>query len=386
VGESLDKRALLDQHPELAEDLEACLESLEFIGRTTPGSSASADDGDGIASARGRPLGDFILGPEIGRGGMGVVYKAEQISLRRTVALKILPFAAMLDPRQLARFRNEARAAASLEHPHIVPVYSIGCERGVNFYAMKFIEGESLARAIAELRRADGLPDIEDHTPDIEPSKPNAPLSPGIHAALPADSALTTDWIDRAEPDKLPSPSQATGLTPEARAPSPDTLPTVHAFLSTARSTSSKAHFRNIAELGIQAAEALDYAHEQGVIHRDIKPANLLLDESGRLWITDFGLARLESDAGMTMTGDLIGTLRYMSPEQALAKRVVVDHRTDIYSLGVTLYELLALRPAFDGEDRQKLLKQIAFEEPPALRTLNRQFPVELETIIGNIA
>ncbi len=118
------------------------------------------------------------------------------------------------------------------------------------------------------------------------------------------------------------------------------------------------------------------------MIHRDIKPANLLLDETGRLWITDFGLARLETDASMTMTGDLVGTLRYMSPEQALAKRVVVDHRTDIYSLGVTLYELLALRPAFDGPDRQKLLKQIAFEDPPPLRKLNRQIPIELETIV----
>ncbi len=163
----------------------------------------------------------------------------------------------------------------------------------------------------------------------------------------------------------------------------PDTLPVAHALLFTARSTSNKAYFRTIAELGIQAAKALDYAHEQGVIHRDIKPANLLLDETGRLWITDFGLAQLESDAGMTMTGDLVGTLRYMSPEQALAKRVVVDHRTDIYSLGVTLYELLALRPAFDGADRQKLLKQIAFDDPTSLRKLNRQIPVELETIVN---
>ena len=120
---------------------------------------------------------------------------------------------------------------------------------------------------------------------------------------------------------------------------------TAHASLSTLPALDSARYFRTIAELGIQAAEALDHAHEQGVIHRDIKPANLLLDETGRLWITDFGLARLEADAGMTMTGDLVGTLRYMSPEQALAKRVVVDHRTDIYSLGVTLYELLALAP-----------------------------------------
>ena len=93
-----------------------------------------------------------------------------------------------------------------------------------------------------------------------------------------------------------------------------------------------------------QAAEALEHAHQLGVVHRDVKPANLLVDGRGNLWVTDFGLAQLQSDAGLTMTGDLVGTLRYMSPEQALAKRVVVDHRTDVYSLGATLYELLTLR------------------------------------------
>jgi hypothetical protein len=159
-----------------------------------------------------------------------------------------------------------------------------------------------------------------------------------------------------------------------------------------------------VADLGIQAAEALDYAHSLGIVHRDIKPANLLIESvvSGqlpvvrdlqrttddgqrttpKLWITDFGLAHLPTDAGMTMTGDLIGTLRYMSPEQALAKRVVVDHRTDIYSLGVTLYELLTHRPAFDGADRQELLRQIAFEEPPAPRKINPSIPLDLETIV----
>jgi tetratricopeptide (TPR) repeat protein len=124
-----------------------------------------------------------------------------------------------------------------------------------------------------------------------------------------------------------------------------------------------------------------------GVIHRDIKPANLLVDATGRLWVTDFGLARMASpggDAGggLTLTGDLIGTLRYMSPEQALAKRVIVDHRTDIYSLGATLYELLTLRPAFTGEDRQELLRQIAFEEPKPPRRINHVIPAELETIV----
>ena len=109
-------------------------------------------------------------------------------------------------------------------------------------------------------------------------------------------------------------------------------------------------YFRRVAELGVQAAEALDHAHQLGVVHRDVKPGNLLVDARGQLWVTDFGLAQMQhGEASLTMTGDLVGTLRYMSPEQALAKRVVIDHRTDVYSLGATLYELLTLEPAFGG-------------------------------------
>ena len=143
-----------------------------------------------------------------------------------------------------------------------------------------------------------------------------------------------------------------------------------------------KAYFRRAAEWGIQAAVALDCAHTLGVVHRDVKPANLLIDGAGRLWITDFGLAQVQSDARLTLTGDLVGTLRYMSPEQALAKRVVIDHRTDVYSLGATLYELLALQPVFEGNDRQELLRQIAFEEPKLLRRVNKAIPAELEIIV----
>src|SRR5206468_1630690 len=120
------------------------------------------------------------------------------------------------------------------------------------------------------------------------------------------------------------------------------------AALTTQRTRRDKAHYRRIAELIAQAADALEYAHSMGVVHRDIKPANLLLDEAGHLWVTDFGLAKLDAAVGMTVSGDLIGTLRYMSPEQALARHGLVDHRTDIYSLGASLYELLTLRPAVD--------------------------------------
>jgi WD40 repeat protein len=197
--------------------------------------------------------------------------------------------------------------------------------------------------------------------------------------------------IARLKPGRPPSdeetaPAAVLNKTPTAADTAKAALPTVKtsgsaAFLTDPR-TNSREFYRSAASLGIQAAEALDYAHQNGVLHRDIKPANLLVDDTGKLWITDFGLARMEADAGMTVTGDLVGTLRYMSPEQALAKRVVIDHRTDIYSLGATLYELLTLQPAFAETDRAKLLQQIAVEEPRALRKLDGHIPVELETIV----
>ena len=171
-------------------------------------------------------------------------------------------------------------------------------------------------------------------------------------------------------------------LTSPPPADSTERAERAHASTAT-DSRHSAERFRSAAQYGIQAARALQHAHDQGVLHRDIKPSNLMLDIEGQLYITDFGLARIEADAGMTMTGDIIGTLRYMAPEQALAKRVVIDHRADIYSLGATLYELLALEPAFAETDRSELLKQIAFEEPRRLRQIDRRIPAELETIVG---
>ncbi len=136
------------------------------------------------------------------------------------------------------------------------------------------------------------------------------------------------------------------------------------------------------AELGRQAAEALHFAHEQGTIHRDVKPSNLLIDESGKLWVSDFGLARIAGQVDLTLSGVVMGTLRYMSPEQAFGTRVVVDHRADIYSLGATLYELITLRPVFDGDDRLELLRKIANEQPRRPRTFDPAIPRDLETIV----
>jgi eukaryotic-like serine/threonine-protein kinase len=327
----------LARYPELAEDLDACLEALRFISRAAAGPrSVAAGVGELPPERAVGQLGDFRLIREVGRGGMGVVYEAEQVSLGRRVALKVLPFAATMDPRQLQRFHNEARAAASLDHPHIVHVHAVGCERAVHFYAMQFIEGQTLAAMIADLRQAAG----QDTSSKAEPTT--------SHVRGPAAAADTAQ----------------------------------RATVSTERTPRDRAYLRRVAELGLQAAEALDHAHALAIVHRDIKPANLLVDGRGQLWVTDFGLAHMQSDARLTMTGDLVGTLRYMSPEQALAKRVVLDHRTDVYSLGATLYELLTLEPAFGGDDRQELLRQIAFEDPVRPRRLNRAIPAELETIV----
>jgi WD40 repeat protein/serine/threonine protein kinase len=365
AGELVDVEAYIAAHPGHAERLRKLLPAVEALAEL--GHSAAAGEtfvpptGRDFDSEQGR-LGDFHILREVGRGGMGVVYEAEQISLGRRVALKVLPFAAALDAKQLQRFKNEAQAAAHLIHQNIVPVHYVGCERGVHFYAMQFIDGQTLAAVIQELR---GVRGVE------REARQDGRVASQVSGS--ASNAI-------AEPQ---STASYRGLQPPlapAAAPLSSTPPA--AALSTERSTRSPAFFRTVANLGMQAAEALEHVHQLDVIHRDIKPANLLVDMNGHLWITDFGLARLGSDAGLTMTGDLLGTIRYMSPEQALAKRVAVDARTDMYSLGVTLYELLTLEPAYNGKNREEVLRQIAFEEPRPPRRLNPTVPGELETIV----
>jgi serine/threonine protein kinase/Flp pilus assembly protein TadD len=322
-GENPDVEEYVVRHPHAAALLRNVLASLRLIDQ----SGVAAGEATAEAGKHPQELGDFRIVREIGRGGMGIVYEAEQLSLGRKVALKVLPQAATLDPRRLQRFQNEARAAACLHHNNIVPVFFVGSDRGVHFYAMQLIDGQTLAEVIRDARAPEGGPTV----------------------AAGAEAAATT------------APAAA---------------------LSTQKPKRGAAYFRKVAELGAQAAEALDYAHQMGVVHRDVKPSNLMLDGRGQLWVADFGLALLQAEAGPTLTGDLVGTLRYMSPEQALAQRVLVDQRTDVYSLGATLYELLTLRPVFLGQDRQELLRQIAFDEPTQPRRLNRAVPPELETVV----
>jgi eukaryotic-like serine/threonine-protein kinase len=372
----LRREELLLANADLAEPLAAYLDSLEELHHATidfgnlPDRKPSKEAG---ADGEERCLGDFRLLHEIGRGGMGIVYEAQQISLGRRVALKVLPFAAMLDARQIARFHHEAKAAAQLLHPNIVSVFAIGVERGVHYYAMQLIDGQPLDRAIDQLRRAGTAARLAPET--SSGTRSAAADRTGIARVCPSTLDLPKRDVSAAdENDSVFAEGDAPGTSVDC--------PTraCRSFLTT-KSGNPLEHFRTVTELGIQAAEALHAAHEHGIVHRDIKPSNLLLDGEGKLWVTDFGLARCQSEAPLTRTGDVVGTMRYMSPEQAMGQSALVDHRTDVYSLGVTLYELLALQPAFPGDDGPALLRRIDQQEPRRLRQLQPRIPCDLETV-----
>ncbi len=326
------------EYPDLAEELRPCLAGLVLIeqgfGKGRPSDPIAIPSMPVSYLEMPAALGDFRIVREIGRGGMGIVYEAQQLSLGRRVALKVLSFASGLDPVRLQRFRNEAQAAAQLHHSHIVPVYAVGADRGVHYFAMQFIDGRSLAQVVESLRQTK--------------------TSPGMKERGVADDGSNASTRDAFELDATKSMNSRSGRD---------------------------RHYRSVAKMMIQAASGLAHAHLYGVVHRDIKPANLMLDPVGNIWITDFGLAQIQTDSNLTRSGDLLGTLRYMSPEQSSGGRTPMDHRTDIYSLGITLYEMLTLQPAITGTGYQEIVNQIAEEDPPSPRSIDPNIPLELEII-----
>lgn len=382
------------RYPEHADEIREVLPALVMIEKAKDSDAPRPrrQPDDSASAPPIKQLGDYQILREVARGGMGVVYEAEQLSLGRHVAIKVLPALARLDPRQLGRFQREARSAARLHHTNIVPVFGVGEQDGLHYYVMQFIQGLGLDLVLDELRRIRQARD--NHAPTMGHAQAgrktdvqrDASAASVVHALLsgefqkvgPAASVLnaTVDAnpIDFASNDGDASTHSRTSSNSSASIRMPGQSDT------STLSDSGSQYWLSVARVGVQVAEALAYAVSQGVLHRDIKPSNLLLDDSGNVWVTDFGLAKATTDGDdLTHTGDVVGTLRYMAPERFNGQG---DIRSDIYGLGLTLYELLTLRPAFREADRHKLVKKLLHEEPAPPRKLNPSVPRDLETVV----
>jgi WD40 repeat protein/serine/threonine protein kinase/tetratricopeptide (TPR) repeat protein len=382
-GEKPTLSEYVARHPELADeirDLFPALLMMEDLGADADSASGSEAAADGVvAGAQPRRLGDYRILRQIGRGGMGVVYEAEQESLGRRVALKVLSAGASLNPQQVRRFEREVKVAARLHHTSIVPVFGVGREDGCHYYVMQFIAGLGLDAVLDDLRRLREGNSIA----APEAAGAGATRTEGVSAARRSGGLSTTDVAQSlisGEFAAAPSrsalvASPANELSTSAAAAMP-----VGSSRLSASSDPDRRFYLSVAGIGIRVAEALEYANRQGVLHRDIKPSNLLLDNHGNVWVADFGLAKSAEADDLTHTGDILGTVRYMAPERFLGR---CDVRSDVYSLGLTLYELVALRPAFEGSDRHAVIEQVRHEEPVPLQKRAPGVPRDLETIIS---
>lgn len=282
---------------------------------------------------------------------MGTVYEAWQKSLQRVIALKVLARHISGTPRAVMRFQREAQAAAKLHHTHIVPIFAQGEVDGNYFYAMELVHGRSINAVIASLRSAQ------------------------FDNATTANLQETVD-LKRTDGSAARSAETLGGVNMDS--------PGSSGAMRATRGARVELDFNEIARHISDVADALDYAHGQGVIHRDIKPHNLLLGDDGRIRVSDFGLARLAEQPGVTVTGELLGSPLYMSSEQIRGNPDDVDARADIYSLGATLYEWLTLQPPYPGETREQVISMILSSEPRPARACNPAVPVDLETICMN--
>ena len=329
-GETPSIEEYCQRYPNLADEIRDLLPTIVEVESM---SASSSRDRKTVPAPES--VGEYRIIRTIGRGGMGVVYEAEHKTLQRRVALKVLSQRLAHHEVAVERFHREARAIAKLHHTNIVPLFGVGEEDGFVFLAMQLISGDSLDRVIKKLAKSEGSSGVREVL--------------GRHPQKLGDDGGETE-IDEPVAE---SSGSLSGIGPSRV-------------------------IRRIAQIGVEAANALHYAHERGIVHRDIKPSNLILDDEGNTWLTDFGLAKTDEDA-VTQTGDLVGTLRYMAPEQFQG---ISDERSDIYALGLTLYELLTLQTPFTTTDRLELMNIIANEEPRQPRSLRPGIPRDLETIV----
>jgi serine/threonine protein kinase len=406
-----------EQNPELADEIRATFPSIAMMERLSQKEHTERQFERQTSRLTGHMtemLGDFQIVREIGRGGMGIVYEAVEKSLKRRVALKVLGPGVAGSPKQIQRFIREAEAAARLHHTNIVPVYGIGEEQDLHFFAMQFIDGVPLSDVI---RSVSGRPTRRDDSAASDggtlAEKLLAPTavndtrtgSDSFSAAGAAQVLLSgtlkkrsinpvggsgvghsaVEQLSSGKVTVTESSDSNTGndelqSLPHEQRTNAESLPSENAQPGSEKTLPeiSIRYWRSIARIGSEVADALHYSHQHGVVHRDVKPSNLLLDRNGVVWVTDFGLARHEDQEGVTNTGDIVGTLRYMAPEQFSGES---NSSSDIYSLGLTLYELLALRPAYKESRHGPLISQKTTSMPPILRSINRDIPRDLETI-----
>jgi WD40 repeat protein/serine/threonine protein kinase len=408
-----------DRYPEYAGDIRDLFSALVMMEDLAPGNApAVAPGATAVLPAPAAPpleqLGDFRIIREVGRGGMGIVYEAEQVSLGRHVALKVLPPQKFQDPRQKRRFEREAKAAARLHHTNIVPVFGVGEQEGQSYYVMQFIQGLGLDEVLDELRRLKQSPSSGIHRGgDLRVTRRTDISAEDIARSLTGKRNAATAPVENQSPGQRATPPEP-GETvlvhkPGRPAAAPDEVAATSTAASARESLGTRlsdsfalsgasiglpgdgetrpgprdparpSFWHSVADIGVQVARALQHAHDQGILHRDIKPSNLLLDTRGTVWVTDFGLAKAGDEQNLTLTGDIMGTLRYMPPE---AFEGTTGRFGDIYSLGLTLYELAGLRPAFDDKDRQKLLKHISTAAVTPLAKIDPAIPTDLVTII----
>lgn len=302
ANEAITPDQFCEKHPDLAPLLKKRIKDFLYVAEEFVFSKDREDKTTKKESPdAGKVIGDFRIVREIGRGGMGTVYEADQLGLKRKVALKVLSSHLQPSVKAVVKFHREAEAGGRQRHPGIVSVYATGEHQGNHFIAQELVEGGyTLADKLGELSHSEQLP---------------------------------------------------------------------------------KGYFRKAAKMVRQVAEALDHAHQSGVIHRDIKPSNILLTKEGQPKVTDFGLAKIENAMALSRTGDVAGTPYYMSPEQALGQRIKINKRTDIFSLGVTLYEVLTQKIPFEGETSQEILKKIIISDPVPPDKVNPQVPRDLSSI-----
>jgi serine/threonine protein kinase len=353
-----------ERYPELAEEIRVLFPTIATLERLKVSRQRTPDGRVSLAGSRLERLGDFRVIREIGRGGMGIVYEAEQQSLARRVAVKVLPRQALVDSRHLQRFQREAQTAAALHHTNIVPVFGVGQHDGFHYYVMQLIDGVGLDRVLARLESGGASQSGRELSHVVRQVLKEHEL-PASNIPSDGQSSLSTEPLRSRHTmgGKLPQNAIETPLPPAL----------------TGSDALRASHWQSVARLGIQIADALQSAHAQGTLHRDIKPANLIIDRQNVVWVADFGLAKaLEGEPG-SHSNEIVGTLAYMAPEQLQGR---ADHRSDIYSLGLTLYELLTLRPAFEQADRTQLLQRIVKNEPPRPRQIRPEIPRDLETIV----